>query len=377
MKFFFVVAAVLSLHSSLAQTTPLADSAKFNKKMQENTRSFSFDGQKPLGEGWDMLEKQFADNQFVAWGEYHNSPLLSQLAAYALAAASRYGFKNWCVEVSPFAATELTGVAHSASPFDSLKAISRDHPGSATFPFFSTAEDAAMLSTASKYTYHIWGIDQEFQMAFPYCITKVYNAQSPKIKKAYKAVYDSLLAKWWMPKVTLLDSLKKVTAQPDFKNALEDIKISRTIYYNQDNQMRATLMKRNFFSYYDKMKAPDQKVFFKLGANHLAKGLNLMTNLYDIGNAAYELSQRNNTGFTNVYFVNRYYTDKGKIMDDLESNEPEYPKEFLQLYDKSKWIVVDVRPLRMRFNNDKTISENALSILYKYDFVVISPEIMK
>ena len=43
------------------------DSAKFSKYLTENSTSFTFDGQKPYGEGWTILEKQFADNQFVAW----------------------------------------------------------------------------------------------------------------------------------------------------------------------------------------------------------------------------------------------------------------------------------------------------------------------
>jgi hypothetical protein len=36
-----------------------------------------------------------------------------------------------------------------------------------------------------------------------------FNAQPPKLKAKYQAVHDSLIAKWWMPKVKLLDSLKK------------------------------------------------------------------------------------------------------------------------------------------------------------------------
>ncbi|MCP9752197.1 hypothetical protein [Ferruginibacter sp. HRS2-29] len=378
MKKLIIATAILYSSVSFAQTANnIPDSAKFNKKVMENTTSFVFDGQKPTGKGWDILEKQFADNQFVAWGEYHNSPAISQLSAYALGSASKYGFRNWCVEVSPFVASELTGIAASKNPIDSLKAISKDHPDYGTFPFFKTTEDAQMLSIAAKNKYKIWGIDQEFQMAFPYCITKAYDAQSPKVKKAYKAVYDSLLARWWMPKVRLIDSLKNATIQPRLKDALEDIKISRTIYYESDNQMRATLMKKNFYNYYDKTTTKNEKVFFKLGANHLAKGLNLMTNLYDIGNAAYELSQRNKTGFVNVYFVNRFYTEKGKVIDDLDNEDSEYPKEFLKLYDKEKWMVVDLRAMRLRYDHDKTISDDAYSILYKYDLVVISPEVMK
>ncbi|PKK38249.1 hypothetical protein BWI96_00170 [Siphonobacter sp. SORGH_AS_0500] len=378
MKKFLLLITWLFTHTGFAQQgKALSDSSKFNTYLARHTSSFTFNGQKPIGPGWDLLEKQFADNQFVAWGEYHNSGVLSQLSCFALEAASRHGFKNWCVEVSPFVASELMRISTSKSPYDSLLAVSKDHPTYGTFPFFKTQDDAQMLNTAANYKYQIWGIDQEFQMAFPYAINRVYNAQSPKVKQAYQAVRDSLLARWWMPKVKLLDSLRNGIPQQQYKQVLDDIKVSRTIYYEDNSLMRATLMKKNFYRYYDQTKAKNEKVFFKLGANHLAKGLNLMTHLYDMGNAVYELAQRNQTRFTNVYFMLRYTTEDGKIIDDYESAENEYPKEFLKLYNKEKWVVVDLRPLRVRYRNDKTLTEDTYQLIDKYDFVVVSPEIKK
>jgi hypothetical protein len=178
-----------------------------------------------------------------------------------------------------------------------------------------------------------------------------------------------------MPDEKLLDSLAKVTVQKKLQLALADIKVSRTIYYESDNLLRATLMKKNFYRYYDNAKSTSKKVFFKMGANHLAKGLNLTTHVYDIGNAVYELSEHNQTGFSNVYFINRYYMEDGKIADDLANEASEYPKEFLKLYDKTKWIVLDVRPLRFRMRNDKTLTEDTYEAIYKYDYIVVSPEI--
>jgi len=378
-KTILLVATILTANLCLGQATKTkVDSTRFNKLVLENINSFQFDGKKPIGKGWEVLEKQFSENQFVAWGEYHNSTQLSQLSNYALEAASKFGFKNWCIETSPFVANELTRISGTRNPVDTILTLSKDKGKYGTFPFFRTREDAEMLVTAHKYSYNIWGIDQEYQMAFSYVINKVFNAQPPKLKAKYQAVHDSLIAKWWMPKVKLLDSLKKGISQPVFKAALEDIKISRTIYYEDDNFMRATLMKKNFYQYYDHTKSKNEKVFFKIGANHLAKGLNLSTRLYDIGNSVYELSQRNQTGFANVFFLNRYYlTEKGELIDDLSDPDGEYSKEFLKLYNKDLWIVVDLRPLRIRYKYDKTLSEATYQIIDKYDFIVVSPEVMK
>lgn len=317
-KSLFIIALLISSLGFGQEKKKTTDEEKLTKCILENTNYFTFNGQKPNGKGWNMLENLFANNQFVAWGEYHNSPLLSQLTNYALESASKYGYKTWCVEISPFAASELMRIAKSKNPLDTIFQIAKERPNFTTFPFFQTKEDIDMLATADKFGYTIWGIDQEFQTAFPYCLDKVYQAQPKKTKERFKAVYDSLKVKWWNPEAALLDSLKKGIKQPNLKRVLDDIKRSKDIYYYSDNQSRADLMKTNFYNYYDGLKTKNEKVFFKMGSNHLAKGMNLETNLYDIGNAVYELAQRNKTNFSNVYLMARYTEEKGIITDDLE-----------------------------------------------------------
>jgi hypothetical protein len=355
----------------------ITDEEKLTKCILENTNYFTFNGEKPDGKGWDILESLFANNQFVAWGEYHNSPLLSQLTNYALESASNYGYKTWCVEISPFAASELMRIAKSKNPLDTIFKIAKERPNFTTFPFFQTKEDIAMLTTANKFGYTIWGIDQEFQTAFPYCLDKVYQAQSKHTKERFKSVYDSLQVKWWNPEANLLDSLKNGIKQTNLRRVLDDIKISKDIYYYSDNQRRADLMKNNFYNYYDLLKTKNEKVFFKMGSNHLAKGMNLETNLYDIGNAVYELAQRNKTNFSNVYLMVRYTEENGKITDDLEEKNNQNPKVFSKLYDKDRWVLVDIRSLRLRMRYDNSLTSDTYKIIEKYDYVLVSPEILK
>ena len=110
--------------------------------------------------------------------------MFSNLTTYALETASKNGFKNWCIETSPFVASELMRISKSKNPIDTIVSIyKKGYPKIGSFPFFSTKDDAKMLITANKTKMKIWGIDQEFQMAFPYCIDKVYNAQSLKIRE--------------------------------------------------------------------------------------------------------------------------------------------------------------------------------------------------
>jgi hypothetical protein len=376
MKKLLFLLLLLAPYLSYSQTKQSpTDLDKLNKCISTQASYFTFNGQQPVGKGWDTLEHLFAENQFVAWGEYHNSPLLSQLAAYALASAGKYGFKKWCVETGPFAASELMRISQAKSPADTLVRLFKNgYPHIGTFPFFSTVADAQMLLVANKLNFTIWGIDQEFQTSFPYCLSKVYQAQSNKLQQRYKAVYDSLQARWWNPKTELLDSLCKAIPQTRYQTVLNSIKVSKEIYHNNNNGGRATLMKANFFKYYDAA-AKKEKVFFKMGSNHLAKGLNLQTNLYDIGNAVYELAQRNKTGFANVYLMVRYTVDKGRLVDDFTSDEHENPSIFSKLYDKDKWVLLDLRQLKMMYDN--TLPRDAYQVIEKYDYVLVSPETLK
>ncbi len=373
-----VTLAILACSPGYGQTKRKAtDEEKLSKCLLENTSYFTFSGQQPIGKGWEVLENLFSENQFVAWGEYHNSALLSQLTSFALKSASKRGFKTWCVETSPFVAAELSRIAGTENPQDSFLKIAKERPNFTTFPFFETREDINMLLAARESGYSIWGIDQEFQMTFPYDLDKIYMGQTKKFKVKYQPLYDSLKAKWWNPETILLDSLKKVVKQSNYKKLLDDIKVSKDIYYYSDNQKRADLMKSNFYHYYNAQRSRDEKIFFKMGSNHLAKGLNLQTNIYDIGNAVYELSQRNQTKFVNVCMMVRYTADKGVITDDLEQTESDYPKVFLKLYDKEKWVLADIRSLRLKMKYDHSLTPDTYKIIEKYDYVLVSPEILQ
>ncbi|WP_294299879.1 hypothetical protein [uncultured Chryseobacterium sp.] len=373
---FFIILFVFNVSFSQSKKKS-TDEEKLIKCIAENTNYFVFNGHKPEGKAWEIIENLFAQNQFVAWGEYHNSPLLSELTIYALESASKNGYKTWCVEVSPFVASELTRIGKNKNPLETFTDITQKRPKFTTFPFFETKEDLSMVTTAGKLGYAVWGIDQEFQMSFPYCLEKAYESLTERKQKKMKAVYDSLQSKWWNPDAVLLDRLKKEVKQPNLQDMLDDIKISKEIYYESDNQKRADLMKTNFYRYYDALKNENEKIFFKMGSNHLAKGMNLETNIYDIGNAAYELSQRNKTGFSNIYLMVRYTEEKGVITDDMEETNNQNPKVFSKLYAKDKWVLVDLTSLRLKMRDDHTLTPDTYKIIEKYDYVLVSPEILK
>lgn len=73
----------------------------------------------------------------------------------------------------------------------------------------------------------------------------------------------------------------------------------------------------------------------------------------------------------------RYTMEGEKIVDDIEAKRHENPIVFSKLYDKEKWVLVDVRSLREIMQSDNTLSIDTYKLIEKYDFVLVSPEILK
>ena len=257
--------------------------------------------------------------------------------------------------------------------------------GYTAIPFFSSSEDSVMLQTAITQKMAIWGIDQESQMSFPYHLSKVFNDLSPALKVQNKSLLDSLMKKWYFPKEELLDSLSKLSKDKENMTRLEEVKLSEDIYANygedkfQMNSDRAKLMKKHFYSYLktsEKQNSQAQKIFFKMGSNHLAKGFNLETHQLDMGNLAHELAIMKGSSYTNVQFIQRLSkNNKGVVVDEMLQKTSEYSKFFMAHSQKDKWVVIDLKPLRAALKHDKTLDEVTYEIIEKYDTIILSPEI--
>ena len=353
------------------------------------TSSFTIKNDKPVGQGWDLLSKQFIDNNFVGWGEYHNSPLISVLAKEALEIAARNKYNVWITETGYYACKDLVNAASSNIFRQKINSFYKTYgvEGYTPIPFFRLAEDSAMLETALKHSINIWGIDQEQQSAFPYLITEVYNNLKPAVKNVNKPLYDSLMKYWYYPKKKDLDSLIKLVSSKEDVDKILEIKLSREIYGNfgEDlflcNTQRVALMKTHFYkqlNQYEKnirnIKKP-VKMFIKMGDSHLTKGFTLTTQQLDMGNLMNELAISKGSHYSNTQFVCRYYKSKGKLHDELTDKVTNYSRYFLKMFNKNEWTVVDLRPLKGKFENDKSLDERTYEIIDKYDIIVISPEV--
>jgi hypothetical protein len=374
--------------SSQAQNAKLLDSI-INKQKQ----SFEIVNDKPTGDGWTFLMKQYVENNYVGWGEYHNSPLISLLTTEALKVAVKNNYNAWAVEISPMAAAALENFVVDKVAYQKYRKANEVYQGKDfkqfTFtPFFYTSADSLMLLAAVNNKIKLWGLDHENQITLHLYVNEAYNNLSKADQVKCKSAYDSAMKYWYIPQPEDVDAIIALSKNKKDIENLQEVKKAVAIYTKRERRKtryqslvdRTDLLKQHYYIYLKAFQTKykkNPKVFFKMGDNHLAKGINMEKQQYDVGNMIYELSKMEGVNFTNIEFVPRMSKDnEGKIVDELADPNTAYSHFFLKYYDPKKWVVIDLRPLRHFITRtDDTIDENGYDTIKKYDVMVLSPEI--
>jgi hypothetical protein len=386
-KFLFCSLLIFNANA-FAQNVKVLDSIINKDKL-----SFDIVNDKPTGDGWNFLMKQYAENNYVAWGEYHNSPLISLLTTEALAVAAKNNYNAWAVEISPMAAAALENFVVDKVAYQKYRKANEVYQGKDfkqfTFtPFFYTAADSLMLLAAVNNKIKLWGLDHEYQLSFHLYVNEAYKNLSKPDQLKCEAAYDTAMKYWYMPEPEDIDAIMTLSKNKRDIENLQEVKKAVAIYTKRERRKtryqslvdRTDLLKQHYYTYLKAFQIKykkNPKVFLKMGDNHLAKGINMEKQQYDVGNMIYELSKMEGVNFTNIEFVPRMSKDnEGKVMDELADPNTPYSHFFLKYYDPKKWVVIDLRPMRAFLTiTDGTIDENGYDIIKKYDVMVLSPEV--
>jgi hypothetical protein len=386
-KTLFSCFLVLSFYT-YAQNVKVLDSIVNKQKL-----SFDIVNDNPIGDGWNFLTKQFAENNYVGWGEYHMSPLISLLTTEALKVAAKNNYNAWVVEISPMAAAALENYVVDKVAYQKYRIAHEVYQGKDfkqfTFtPFFYSAADSMMLLAAVNSNMKLWGLDHENQLSFHLYVNEAYNNLNKGDQAKCKSAYDSAMKYWYMPQPEDVDAIMALSKNKKDIENLTEVKKAVDIYTKHERRKtiyqslvnRTDLLKQHYYNYlkaYQAKNKKNPKVFLKMGDNHLAKGINMEKQQYDVGNMIYELSKMEGVNFTNIEFVPRMSKDnKGKVWDEMEDPQTPYSKFFLKYYDPKKWVVLDLRPMRAFITRtDGTVDENGYDVIKKYDVMVLSPEV--
>lgn len=123
------------------------------------------------GKGADSLMSEIQKSHFVLLGETHDDAKIAEFTDVLLSELHNMNYKYFITEHGRYGMDLLLEeVVWDSSIVSGINRInSREYERLNTYPlpFLTGIEDAQFVSTALKYRYQIYGIDQEFFYSFP------------------------------------------------------------------------------------------------------------------------------------------------------------------------------------------------------------------
>jgi len=365
------------------------------------------------GDGADWLSDQAAAGQFVLIGEDHGIAELPKFTAALYQQIQSDGYRYFATETGPFSAALLQKLGQRESFIREYRDTLSKYPWA--IPFYTMQEEVEMIESIleGKNQEHpiIWGLDQEFigspRLFFPTLLKHAADDAGRAVVREYadramegfkKTMTSKNPGSIFFYSATPDDFARLRAAlneDPEANRLLDELEQSWMIYHlyftgkgYASNKMRAEMMKRHFWSYYQQARTEKKlpKVVFKFGANHMYRGANGL-NVFDIGNFVSELASREGTASCHLYVIGKRgfqnaYTpfadesakqqayDPGKYLDRMDV------RTVLDLTGEEQWSLFDLRPLRsMLFNGELKNLDPALEkVIWSYDAFVVIPE---
>lgn len=381
-----------------------AQDSTFARLAEKNRYSLQQEGQLFTGPGWEKLQHDVQQSQFVLVGEDHGT---AQIPAFTAALAHVLKPAVYVAEIDPYETQDLLRlVAQPGLP----TAFQQQYPLSLSF--YNWVEEFELVRTLRAQQVRVLGIDQVncfyagrfYAQLTQQTKNKKAQAYFQQRAVAYQA-HDRAVMGTDASKVTLfhqphsaLDSLVLLTQResPAVRQMVQAYITSAHIYETaitpgtglQSHQQRIDLMKRNLLQGLPTATAQVgqnlPKTLFKFGAIHIARGVSILGGAFDVGNLALNLADAQNQQSLHILVVGKQGTkNAGFNMTDFSKNARSYSnagesfvKPFAVPAGNTAWQVFDLRPLRRALLRDKlkVNSSELHTVLMGYDYVVIIPE---
>jgi len=344
----------------------------------------------------EFFSSKIATSQFVMVGEQHGLKEVGEITSLFYNMGQPLGYKYLCIETDAVAASQIEQNAKENNPAELAKENYESFPFA--IPFYNNYDDYELFSTVTRSGGNIWGIDQtfmaQFRLNFDYLERTTSNQEFKnelnKLKVSANAAFEKAIAEkdFTAPFIfrysdKMHNKLMGLAQSGTEKEVLMQLKKTKEIYMLNfakesylSNSKRALLMKQNFLKYYDEAIKIEEhpKVVFKLGANHIMKGLN-NSNVYDISNLVAELAMMNSMNSTHVFVQgingesavgNPFSPTPTKAFDQTR----DFPLEIQQSLEEltKKYFVLDLSQLRP---GAKSYSSELQEWMFQYDLVIL------
>jgi hypothetical protein len=405
---------------SLAIANPSSaddERATLEQIVADNHYLMEWDDTRAIGPGLDWLVAEGAKSQYFLVGERHGLAQIPALSASIFAGLANNGYRHAALEIGPFAAIQVEAqLAEGGYP--ALETFLTTPAGYDSVAFLGWKEEAVMVadiyaSSKNKQGF-FWGLDQEFTRGLVaylmYLETNAENSEQLAAIEEMRAALENdpqLFVNALPSEMAAFAGLFADHSSPEVTLLAEAMVESNTIYgawakpariaKAEANIRREDYMKSNLIRLIRKTKTEtgeSPKVFFKFGGMHSAPSIDMLNGRITLGTFVEAIARADNQVAFNVLVDCSSGGRKSSGQDkDGGSDDVRECNSFLGpiianadvdqerhlfsdvLSETEDMVVFDLRPLRLRMNEFKFLSDDDREVIAGFDAYVVIPNV--
>ena len=370
------------------------------------TYEFNIIDGKLVGEGADFLMEAINNVQFTLLGDIPHSKNCADLTTALIPILDKANYKTIALGIGPIS----NQVFRKLNPKDFIRQhklmndkYSFVENGTTYTPFLEMRyeEEANYYSKALKQNWNVIGIGRESWNGLPMLIDLMYKNLTKDMQKKHQSSYEKCLLSLQNIYKNRNGDLNKFYHEVKRSKSIDDfltilskekknVEILLEFNYCLDFSLmyaQKTYFKKNKIRVQDeKSKLKQQaealnfdwekdKMFIKWDNGYIPKGIQVNP-VYGLGNTMHELATFHGNQSLHIGVLKRFYMKDGVLHDELESNNQWTNKhnDFIQMGKKSKWVVIDVRPLLegLHYYPIKYLANQRIkNMISGYDLIII------
>jgi predicted DNA-binding protein YlxM (UPF0122 family) len=372
----------------LLPASALSQDSLLIRLADENHAKFTYNGNTFSGAGWKMIEQKTRSAGNVLIGEDH---FIREIPAFTRAVMQSGRFDNFIIELDPYS-SEIIESSLKELTEKERQAFNEEYQSH--FSFYALAPEYDLLKTAVRDSINLMGAEQiakfSDRLIFQHLedITgndkakSIYRRMMGQSAKHFRKFLKDSEHRLYFMRPNFLEQLEKLEALAlsEFEQSvIEDMKISRVIYRENDHKKRIQLMKHILMNRIDEWCG--DKNLFKYGAVHMPSGESLLS-IYDIGNLVLHVSDAQFKDSYHIAVVAKSGM-KGAPFPGSPNSEIDSSKgmlsrlaPFFSVVEGNSWYAFDMVPIRNKLKSGDLLVSNKLMerVIKGYDTLVIIPK---
>ena len=357
----------------------LAQDSLTVQNLDSLTYEFNIIDGKLVGAGADFLIKEINNAQFTLLGDMPQSKNCADLTTALIPELNKANYKTMVLGIGSISNQMLGKLSHQPKAFLQQHRLLNDKyalkdKGKTHIPIseLGNVEEANYYAKALAHDWSIIGVGRETWAGLPMLIDFMYKNLTKDLQIKHKTSYENCLTS--LQKISnnrngdpskfytevrnakpindflIISSHEKKNEEAllEFEYCMQYILMYVEKVYFKKNQIRVQNEKDKLKRQAEAMKIDwaKDKIFVKWDHGYIPKGVQ-SNPVYGLGSTMHELATFHGNQSLHIGVLKRFHMKDGVLYDELESKYQwiREQDDFIQMGEKSEWVVIDVRPL--------------------------------